>query len=717
MLYKTDDEQAAFDANIAAQEEAARDYKPDVNGPGIDELRSTEEIKNYYASADQILVEKTANLPQAYPLYRAVRGDGNCGWRAIGFCYFEALICKGSLDLVLGEKSRLLELNDYIREVGGYDPYVYEDMVEETEILFDAILKALPDTEHAIRVLTDAFNDDSVGNAIIYHLRLLAASYLKGNVETYEGFIAHDAGVIGYCQEWIERPNCEIDHLRVEVLTSILLKPSDIVLEIAYLDRSHGSSVTVYKFPDKNIGRLEETIVMRISLLFRPDHYDILYRPSLPSEAAAKAALAAIHPTLPANGTLPEQQSTADAKSLPILSYLPAGTVSADTGAQTFTAPTSYYDLIAQQANTPYMQEDTPGLTPGSSSNSPVLIPVMEQPATPAYASPAPPDLPLQQPVTEQQDITENGIVSSATAASSSADFTNSATASEQGPTSATSPTTCSAATPRSVHDRQVHHVGSISYSQASQSMGRLENFGSATSSSFQLLSHHLPGIFGRFQSQRMQPSSMGHGSSASWHIGSPLSTGMHKKVPSSSASPEAPRSSAHNVVSITSIKAASASPALSVTPDAPEAEGTQKEEYTGSYPKPPFSTAKTPLSMMNASTLIPEAAMPHSSCLGKFSNATADVHSNSGALNIAFLPEPKSTPVRFTKWHFNRLPHAAADPNSSMFRNSRGSTAHFDNPDFQPQEYDPSTSGADTSGSRNRRRSSVVREVDDKRS
>lgn len=31
MLHKTDDDQAAFDANIAAQEEAARNYKPDVN--------------------------------------------------------------------------------------------------------------------------------------------------------------------------------------------------------------------------------------------------------------------------------------------------------------------------------------------------------------------------------------------------------------------------------------------------------------------------------------------------------------------------------------------------------------------------------------------------------------------------------------------------------------------------------------------------------------
>lgn len=158
------------------------------------------------------------------------------------------MIYNDNIQLISDEKKRLLELNDYIRDVGGYDPYVYEDMVEETDILFDAILKALPDTQQAIRILTDAFNDDGAGNAIIYHLRLLTASYLKGNVGVYEGFIAHDGGVLGYCQEWIERPNCEIDHLRVEVLASILLKPSDIVLEIAYLDRSNGSTVSVTLF-------------------------------------------------------------------------------------------------------------------------------------------------------------------------------------------------------------------------------------------------------------------------------------------------------------------------------------------------------------------------------------------------------------------------------------------------------------------------------------
>ncbi|CAK7228270.1 hypothetical protein SBRCBS47491_006850 [Sporothrix bragantina] len=731
-LPKADTNQAAIDAEIAAQEAAARDYRPDVNGPGINEIRSTEEIKDHYACADHIFVQKTVNLPRAYPLYRAVRGDGNCGWRAIGFCYFEALIHNGNAALIAEEKQRLLGLNDYIREVGGYDPYVYEDMVEETDILFEAILKALPDTEQAIRTLTDSFNDEGAGNAIIYHLRLLTASYLKGNVETYEGFIAHDGGVIGYCQEWIERPNCEIDHLRVEVLASILLKPSDIVLEIAYLDRSHGSNVTVYKFPDTNIGRLEETITMRISLLFRPDHYDILYRPSLPSRAVAEAvllrflpadaAMAALQPSvdMSVTGALPEQQPANDVPNPLVTSYLPAESVASDLVTQTFPAPTRYYDRIAQQVNTPSIPEDTPDLTPGSSSNSPAMFPVKEEPVTPAYASPAPPNVGQQQIASVHREVHGQGAASSVAgvAPTSTSGTSNNASVAKQGPTSAALSTPHPAPPPRSVHDRDVHHVGSVSYGGASQSIGRMGNFHSATSSNFQLLAH-LPGMFGRFQTQPMSSSPLGPGPSSSWNVGAPGPSGFHKEIPSFSVSPVPPTSGGTDVMPSNSVPAVPASPVPSVIPGTPMSAGSHMDRYSDSYSEPAFSTAGTPGPMMEVPTPIPAAAMPytgHTSHPVSQTGGGVDANNNGGPSNVSFLPEPKSTPVRFTKWHFNRLPHDATDPNSSLFRNSRVSTAHFDNPDFQPQEYDPSGGGGDAPSSRNRRKSSVLREYDDKK-
>ena len=605
-------------------------------------------------------------------------------------------------------------------------------MVEETDILFGAILSALPDTEQAIRVLTDTFNDDGAGNSIIYHLRLLTASYLKGNIETYEGFIAHDGGVIGYCQEWIERPNCEIDHLRVEVLASILLKPSDIVLEIAYLDRSDGSNVTVYNFPDTNISRLEETIGMRMSLLFRPDHYDILYRPSLPSRAVAEATLlrllpvdavmAAVQPPphLSTTGAPLEQQPLADVPNPLVTPYLPAESIASDIVAQTLPAPTRYFDRIAQQVNTPSIREDTPDLTPGSSSHSPAMIPAREEPVTPAYASPAPPSSVPHQPLAVRRDIAGPGTtLAVAPAPAATVIAASSSSSAKQGvTTAAASSAPHPTPAPRSVHDREVHHVGSVSYGGASQSIGRLGNFAAATSPNFQLLSQ-LPGLFGRFQSQPMSSSLLGPGPSSMWNAGAPVSTGFHKEVPSYSVSPLPAAGSGIDRMSSTVVPAVSAVPASpvpsTIVPGTPMSAGSHMDGYSDSYSEPAFSTAGTPGPMMDMPPPIPAAAMPYTSHSGNHVGGTVDPNSGGVPSNVSFLPEPKSTPVRFTKWHFSRLPHDATDTNSSLFLNSRASPAHFDNPDFQPQEYDPSA-GNDTSGNRNRRKSSILRDDDAKK-
>lgn len=635
------------------------------------------------------------------------------------------MIYNDNIQLISDEKKRLLELNDYIRDVGGYDPYVYEDMVEETDILFDAILKALPDTQQAIRILTDAFNDDGAGNAIIYHLRLLTASYLKGNVGVYEGFIAHDGGVLGYCQEWIERPNCEIDHLRVEVLASILLKPSDIVLEIAYLDRSNGSTVSVYKFPDTNIGRAEDTITRRMSLLFRPDHYDILYRPSLPSKAVAEtllrflpadAAMAALVPAPdPAANVASAGQPLSSDPSNPLAApYLPSDSLAAEIVAQTYPVPTRYYDRIVHPPGTPSIREDTPDLTPGSSSHSPATLPVKEEPITPAYASPVPPHS-APQPTTVRRESGATADTSSLVTPTASAP----ALPSGGDPLSApVQPTTAG-----SPNDLEINHVAPISYGSAAQSAGRFVNYQGAD---FQILSR-LPGMFNRFSAQPTS-SPFGRSQGSTWGAPGPSQSGFTKGVSPFPVSPALasalPASGLADLPnSVPSVPAIPASPAASVIPETPMSaisSGSHMDRLSDTYSEPAFSAAGTPVPLMDAPTPVPSTPMAYGGAgggdmsSGSSSSNGGGGTGRSGSTGAIFLPEPKSTPVRFTKWHFNRLPHDATDPNSSLFRNSRVSTAHFDNPDFQPQEYDPSGGGSEAP-SRNRRKSSVLREESEK--
>ena len=196
---------------------------------------------------------------------------------AIGFGYFETLISRGDKAEIDKEKQRLQALNSYIETVGEMSPFVFLDMAEETIDLLDRISQALPDQNQAMSELMKAFNTQAISDSIIYHFRLLASSWLKGNREAYADFITSDRGINGYCETTIQQHNREIEHLGLTLLVNVLLKPAGFVLEVAYLDRSPGVLVNTFRFPEEANGQDPSALGSMIHLLFRPDHYDILY--------------------------------------------------------------------------------------------------------------------------------------------------------------------------------------------------------------------------------------------------------------------------------------------------------------------------------------------------------------------------------------------------------------------------------------------------------
>ncbi|KFA60531.1 hypothetical protein S40285_07578 [Stachybotrys chlorohalonatus IBT 40285] len=269
--------------DVEAQQEAAKDYQPVHEGPCVGDKTPSDAVTHEYAKADPVYVEKTIALPQTYSHYRAIRGDGNCGWRAIGFSYYEKLIEVGNQMQIEGEVARLMSLNQMLMTVGGYS-YV-EDWSDEATGLLRDLAANISDPSMAHIILMDRWNDESSAGHIIYYLRLLAATYLKANAETYDPFIPDALGVAAYCSQSIEPPNREIENLGIVALAEILLKPVNLVLEIAYLDRSAGSQVNCYRFPEEANGQNVGSLGPIIYLLYRPDHYDILYHASAPSES------------------------------------------------------------------------------------------------------------------------------------------------------------------------------------------------------------------------------------------------------------------------------------------------------------------------------------------------------------------------------------------------------------------------------------------------
>ncbi|OAA70406.1 ubiquitin thiolesterase [Cordyceps fumosorosea ARSEF 2679] len=215
-------------------------------------------------------------LPQTYVSYRPVKGDGNCGWRAIGFSYFEKLVETGDPDQVEGEAARLMSMNHFLGTVGGYD--FYEDWADEAIGLLRELANCVTDAAAAHSLVHTRWTDTGTSSALIYYLRLLAATHLKSHPDQYDPFVPDGQGIRSYCAQTIELPDREIDQLGITALCNCLLKPLEFVLEIAYLDRSPGAAVNTYRFPEEANGRNPAALGPMIHLLYRPDHYDILYR-------------------------------------------------------------------------------------------------------------------------------------------------------------------------------------------------------------------------------------------------------------------------------------------------------------------------------------------------------------------------------------------------------------------------------------------------------
>ncbi|KAI9640414.1 hypothetical protein NHQ30_011159 [Ciborinia camelliae] len=199
---------------------------------------------------------------------------------AAGFSYFETLLRMGNKGQVEEELARMMSLNNLLITAGGFDSWLFEDMVDETTTLLrdmaDLMDTSIPAAESLI---LDRFNNSEISNAIIYHFRLLASSWLKANPQNYQDFIPDGGGVDQYRKDWLEPPNQEIDHLGMTLLIDVLLKPTGLAVEIVYLDRSEGTQVNSHMFQaeDSN-GQPTNPGGPIIYLLYRPGHYDILYK-------------------------------------------------------------------------------------------------------------------------------------------------------------------------------------------------------------------------------------------------------------------------------------------------------------------------------------------------------------------------------------------------------------------------------------------------------
>ncbi|KAG9247152.1 peptidase C65 Otubain-domain-containing protein [Calycina marina] len=260
---------------LAEQRRLAQEYDAHLEGPMVGEKKSSHAITEEYARADPVYIAKTQSLPQTYSHYRPILGDGNCGWRAIAFAYFEKLLQLSDAGQFELEIARLVSLDNYIETVGGQDPSYFMDMTEETIELLKDLLALLDNPQVARNTLLERFNDNGRAPSIIYHMRLLAVSWLRGHAEEYQGFL--DGSIEDYCTRDLMAVNAEIDHMGMTLLIDIFIKPVGLSVEIVYLDRSEGTEVNTHIYRPIDQSGVSQIGPM-IYILYRPGHYDLLYK-------------------------------------------------------------------------------------------------------------------------------------------------------------------------------------------------------------------------------------------------------------------------------------------------------------------------------------------------------------------------------------------------------------------------------------------------------
>ncbi|KAK6522095.1 hypothetical protein TWF281_002662 [Arthrobotrys megalospora] len=278
---------------LADLEKLSAQYEPDVNGPLVGELKSSKILEAEYAGADPVYVRKTAALSPKYSNYRTIRGDGNCGWRALAFGYFELLLRTGDPKVIEKEHDRITSLCSLLDSV-GMSEYLYEDFVDETKVLLKTISQSPAiDNPYDDKIIVEAFNKDDVSNAIITHLKLLTSAFMKVYPDAYEPFLVDHPTIDEYRGAQIEPYGVQIDHLGVKALIDALFIPAGLNVEISYLDRSDSDEVNVHKFEDESTPASAEKKADQeqktLRMLYRPGHYDLIYKngdlapPSLPT--------------------------------------------------------------------------------------------------------------------------------------------------------------------------------------------------------------------------------------------------------------------------------------------------------------------------------------------------------------------------------------------------------------------------------------------------
>ncbi|EAW74188.1 OTU domain, ubiquitin aldehyde binding 1, isoform CRA_b [Homo sapiens] len=143
----------------------------------------------------------------------------------------------------------------------GFTEFTIEDFHNTFMDLIEQVEK-----QTSVADLLASFNDQSTSDYLVVYLRLLTSGYLQRESKFFEHFIEGGRTVKEFCQQEVE-PMCkESDHIHIIALAQAL----SVSIQVEYMDRGEGGTTNPHIFPEGS--------EPKVYLLYRPGHYDILYK-------------------------------------------------------------------------------------------------------------------------------------------------------------------------------------------------------------------------------------------------------------------------------------------------------------------------------------------------------------------------------------------------------------------------------------------------------
>uniref|UniRef100_A0A2K5MJP9 Ubiquitin thioesterase n=1 Tax=Cercocebus atys TaxID=9531 RepID=A0A2K5MJP9_CERAT len=210
-----------------------------------------------YAEDDNIYQQEDQG-GSLYSYIRKTRPDGNCFYRAFGFSHLEALL-DDSKELQRFKAVSAKSKEDLVSQ--GFTEFTIEDFHNTFMDLIEQVEK-----QTSVADLLASFNDQSTSDYLVVYLRLLTSGYLQRESKFFEHFIEGGRTVKEFCQQEVE-PMCkESDHIHIIALAQAL----SVSIQVEYMDRGEGGTTNPHIFPEGS--------EPKVYLLYRPGHYDILYK-------------------------------------------------------------------------------------------------------------------------------------------------------------------------------------------------------------------------------------------------------------------------------------------------------------------------------------------------------------------------------------------------------------------------------------------------------